>query len=224
MKFKHKPKLGDIIYSLPVIKYMGGGVLYLDPVSEHFPGEKDEWIKKFNWFMPLLKAQDYIKDVKIYEGEKYDIDLDKYMNTTHLNYMDKVNIVDNHFIAQGITPPKYEPWLKSEKIKGFDIVVSNSLTHHNKVDYNKLLKDKEFIFLGLSEEALMFEKRVNYEFPVSHFNVNDILQIAYFIDACSTFIGNQSLPLAIALGLGKKCLVEESIAWPNCIMGNYTKL
>ncbi len=44
------------------------------------------------------------------------------------------------------------------------------------------------------------------------------------INGADMFIGNQSLPLAIALGLGKKCYVEETPIYPNCIMGNYIKL
>jgi len=99
-RFKHKPKLGDIIYSLPLIKSLGGGILYLDPVSEHFLGEEEIWKKRFKWLMPLIKIQPYIRDVKIYEGEDYDYDLDDYMDTTHLIQYDKVNIVDNHLLVK----------------------------------------------------------------------------------------------------------------------------
>jgi hypothetical protein len=225
MNFLHKPKLGDTIYSLPLIKHLGGGVLYLDPVSTHFEGQAEHWIKQFNWLMPLIKAQPYIEDVKIHNGEPIDMDLDKYMDTTHLTAYDTVNIVDNHFIAQGIKPPPYAPWLTCNR-EGFEVytIVANSDNHHDdKVDYTTILKDINFLFVGTFAEITAFKSRTGitdflYQVP------GDALHLAEIINACTHFIGNQSLPLAIALGLGKKCYVEQSPLYPNCIMGNYNRL
>jgi len=222
LTFKHKPKLGDIIYSLPLIKYLGGGILYLDPESEFFKGQKGQWIEKYNWLIPLIKTQSYIHDVKIYEGEDFAIDLDKYMNTTHLQKGDKVNIVDNHFVGQGMKPLGYEPWLNAKRIKSSKIIVANSSNYHDDIDYYKLLKGKLFGFVGTDQEAYDFRQRCKIEF--THFGVTDSRMLAELINGCEIFIGNQSLPLSIALGLGKKCWVEQSKIYPNCIMGKYRKL
>jgi len=223
MKYLHKPKMGDIIYSLPFIKHNGGGILYLDPVSKHFPNQKQHWEEQFKWLMPLIQHQEYIEEVKIYNGEKYDIDLDEYMNTTHLTPHDTVNIVDNHFIAQGEPLIPYQPWLTTMyKINLSKTIVANSSNHHNNVDYKKLLKISEFHFVGTETEIAAFSKRCGRKFPSCV--VNNALELANIISGCETFIGNQSLPLAIALGLGKNCLVEQSPLYPNCIMGNYNKL
>jgi len=225
LSFKHKPKMGDIIYSLPLIKYLGGGILYLDIVSEHFPGEEEIWKKNYKWLIPLIEIQPYIGNVKIYEGEDFDFDLDYYMDTTHLVQYDEVSIVDNHFIAQNMEPIPYKKWLTAgnKSTKEF-IVVANSDNHHDDdVDYFRLLKDKDYVFVGTKSEAQEFEDRSGVK-CVKFYETSDALKLAMIINKCKYFIGNQSLPLAIALGLGKKCFVEQSPTYPNCIIGNYQKL
>jgi hypothetical protein len=226
MIFKHRPKLGDIIYSLPFIKANGGGTLYLDPDSPHFPNQRELWIERFNWLMPLINAQDYIEEVKIWDGEPFDVDLDDYMNTTHLTKGDKVNIVDNHFIGQGQSPIKYEKWLsvkdRFSKITDAMEVVANSSNHQDlSVDYSMVISGNE-TFVGTTHEWKAFVNRGGKRLrsPLC----KDALELADIIAKANVFIGNQSLPLAIALGLGKKCYVEESPLYPNCIMGDYTKL
>jgi hypothetical protein len=222
MIFKHRPKLGDIIYSLPFIKANGGGTLYLDPDSPHFPNQRELWIERFNWLMPLINAQDYIEEVKIWDGEPFDVDLDDYMNTTHLTKGDKVNIVDNHFIGQGEEPLSYAKWLITCYSKRSGIIIANSDNHHDEtINYNRLLSGNE-IFLGTQKEASEFYYRSN-KILISH-TASNAYNLARIINSADVFIGNQSLPLAIALGLGKKCYVEESPLYPNCIMGDYTKL
>ncbi len=222
MRYIHKAKLGDIIYSLPFIKANGGGTLYLDPDSPHFPGQKDIWIERFKWLMPLIAIQPYIEEVKIWEGEEFDVDLDDYMNTTHLTKGDKVNIVDNHFIGQGKTPIPYQEWLTSGSITVSNTVIANSSNHHDKsVDYESLLTGQElFVGTGVEDRAFYYRSQ---RILRSRTDLG-ILTLAEIINGCEVFIGNQSLPLAIAIGLGKKCYVEESPLYPNCIIGNYTKL
>ena len=224
MIFKHRPKLGDVIYSLPFIKANGGGTLLLDPDSIHFIGQRDLWVERFKWLIPLIEAQDYIDEVRIYEyDEHYDFDLDNYMFTSHLTRGDKVNIVDNHFIGHKQTPPPYEKWLKVGYLHSPSYkVVANSNNHHNNaVNYRELLNGEER-FVGTKQEAIEFYQRTGVILAASEFK--DVLELAEVINAADVFIGNQSLPLAIALGLGKKCYVEESPLYPNCIMGDYIKL
>jgi len=221
--FKHRCKLGDIIYSLPVIKHMGGGVLYLDPDSPHFPNQHDIWVERFQWLIPLLRRQPYIEHVKVWEGEPYEVDLDDYMKTTHLTKGDRVSIVDNHFIAQGFEPVPYNPWLHACGMSRLNAtIVANSNNHHDpELDWRKYIKGNE-LFVGTEKEADEFADRCEHR--LRNIVCENALQLAEIIKGAEIFMGNQSLPLAIALGLGKRCLVEETPLYPNCIMGNYVKL
>jgi len=232
--FKHRPKLGDVIYSLPFIRAIYERtqkpcVLYLDPYSPYFQGQKDEWTNKFNSLIPLIKLQPYIKDCKLYDGEAIDYDLDKYMETTHLKRGDRISIVENHFIA--FDEPYNElingqKWLTDmPEDHSFNTVVARSSNHRNQMlHYNDAMDKAESLrFVGTTDEYMDFCK----EYPhadIRFVGTVDILELATAIGSCKQFIGNQSLPLAIALGLGKDCLVEESPAYPNCIVGFYKRL
>jgi len=73
--FKHSGDLGDIIYSLPVIKALGGGIIYLNPNNKftNFTMNGYEFIK------PLLLSQDYVKGVGLYTPNLLiDYDLDSF--------------------------------------------------------------------------------------------------------------------------------------------------
>ena len=74
--FKHSGDLGDIIYSLPTIRALGGGILYLDPEG----GANDKYVRDqsvdgrtrlnkltIDSLTPLLEAQPYIEKVKYLE-------------------------------------------------------------------------------------------------------------------------------------------------------------
>jgi len=227
MIFKHKPKLGDVIYSLPLIKHLGGGTLYLDPVSPYFKNREKEWIDKFNWLIPLLAIQPYIHKVEIYQGQKYDMDLDKIHTTSHLTKGNKVSIVENNFIAQNVDFQLWDglPWLRSHytDLRTTSSLFANSKFYHNDtVDWCYLLETGSG-FTGTFSEFVGFKKRVG-KTQIGFLETNTALDLLALINGCNTFYGNQSLPLAIALGLGKKCFVEESPIYPNCIVGDYTKL
>jgi hypothetical protein len=59
MTFKHNGKIGDILYSLPLIKAMGGGILWI-PEASH------ESECMFSSMYSLLMQQPYLVDVKQY--------------------------------------------------------------------------------------------------------------------------------------------------------------
>jgi hypothetical protein len=75
--FRHSGKLGDIIYSLPAVRALGGGVFYVDPVTQYF--EKPPLGKEAAQEMiELLETQDYIHRGALYEGEPVSCNLDRF--------------------------------------------------------------------------------------------------------------------------------------------------
>ena len=133
--FKHSGDLGDIIYSLPTIQKLGGGVLYLDPtggegdeecVKHCSPNRKRGYnrVTKFNragcdFITPLLKEQYYIDDVRVWGGEKVNYNLNKHRELFATHH--PMNIAEQHLKAFGVSDHPYEektctsllpPWLK----------------------------------------------------------------------------------------------------------------
>jgi len=217
LRFWHRRKLGDIIYSLPAIRHLGGGVLYLDPTS--FNGAQDQayWRRLFATLIPYLEQQPYLRDVRIYQGEDFDIDLDVYRRTTHETPGDRVTIVANHFIGLGLEVPKeFSLWLVADNATAaYPIVVHRSPRYHGSVDHSFLYEvDEDLFCVGSAEERAPFEA-----IGARPVITKDVRKLAAVINGCGVFIGNQSLPLALVAGLGKPRMIEESNRLPNVTFG-----
>jgi hypothetical protein len=75
--FRHSGKLGDIIYSLPAVRALGGGVFYVDAATTYF--EKPALGRDAAQMMvDLLKTQEYIHSAAIFNGEPISCDLDRF--------------------------------------------------------------------------------------------------------------------------------------------------
>jgi hypothetical protein len=94
--------MGDVIYSLPAVRALGGGILYLDP-----EGGLSSPIVKWQGrnrtkmgqaviesAMPFLKLQPYLQDVRPWQKEPVDVDLDQFRG--HIRYN---NLSDSHLAA-----------------------------------------------------------------------------------------------------------------------------
>ena len=75
--FKHSGDLGDIIFSLPAVRALGGGVLYLDPEGGHgsslvntLPAGRTKLNREaILGITPVLLRQGYVKEVRMWAGE-----------------------------------------------------------------------------------------------------------------------------------------------------------
>jgi hypothetical protein len=114
--FKHSGDMGDIIYSLPTIRAMGGGVLYMDPEG----GLKSplvKWVGRdrtklcaatIESAMPLLRLQPYLEDVRFWRGEQVEFDLDTFRLNIRFN-----NLADSHLAAFNLPLTERDtPWLR----------------------------------------------------------------------------------------------------------------
>ena len=218
LRFRHRRKLGDVIYSLPAMRQLGGGVLYLDPDSLDGTQDQIYWREKFKTLIPFLEQQPYIDEVRIRDQEPFDIDLDAYLRTTHGTPGDRITITANHFIGLGLdVPDAIAPWLTARNPSmTYPIVIHRSHHYHGAVDYSFLLDVREKLYcVGSAEERRPFEA-----IGARPLVTNDVRELAEVINGCGVFIGNQSLPLAIAAGLGKPRMIEESDRLPNCDFGS----
>ena len=195
----------------------GGGILYLDPMSLDGVQDQEYWQRQFETLIPFLEQQPYLSEVRIHHGEAFDVDLDAYLRTTHGTPGDRVTIAANHFIGLGLeVPDEISPWLVADSSpETYPIVVHRSPRYHGAVDYAFLLEVTDELYcVGTAEERAPFEA-----IGARPLVTKDVRDLATVIASCGVFIGNQSLPLALAAGLGKPRMVEESDRLPNASFG-----
>lgn len=233
---------GDTLYSLCVAKILGGGNLYvklngMDEFvkrvfgSEHTGYHKGRYTQK-DWEMiaPLLRSQSYLKKVEIYNGEPTNITFEDHWKY-HLRQGWQGNQTECYALTQGmdIYDPElskkllHEPWLtpvEPIKIYGKPIVINRTPRYlygdqratiaqwHEWVD--KKLADYS-VFLGTPDEHDAFENE--FKVKVDHIPVEDLLEMARIIQGGEQFIGNQSVGLCIAIGLGKTFWCETRKDW-----------
>lgn len=231
--FKHSGDLGDIIYSLPTIKLLGGGVLYLD-----ITGGSDEPICKmqcmegktkfnktsFDYIKPLLEVQPYITEVKIYNGEKIEYNLNnfRYKFADPASRSKTKNLLDLHLEAFKL--PEWLPnenWLKVNKVVNLDkkTLITRTPRYQSNFPWfqsNKFNIRDNAMFIGLPKEHEYFEW--TFDIKVPYYPVKNALDMAIALNSCKAFISNQTSTLAIAIGLGTVSIVQEvDPRVPNCI-------
>ena len=228
--FTHSGDAGDLIYSLPALRALGGGVLFISPFNKYPYPNNSKWATLrgggpdfVDFLRPLLEAQPYIWRAQYTHGypESCDYDLNKF----RLDWREPIpkqgkSILQMHMDAFNLSMPSGS-WLTVPnpiKIPGKPIVVNRTQRYQNDAfPWDRFVNKwhDQIVFVGTQEEAELFggfapSKRIAYH------RTKDALELAQVIAGAARFVGNQSLALAIAHGLGKPVCVEE---WPgnaNC--------
>ena len=230
--YKHSGSFGDLIYSLPLVKHFGGGEFYLhlnqiDWIGLHYYGSKPIPFHQgrltqqdYEFIRTFMLAQPYISTFNVLDKTSeisHNLDRFRPLFVGHPG-----NYIDIYASAFGIDDPairtmlRTTPWLlvPSPKRSADKSVVINrtarwvpsqppqqwELWKHNGID-------KRSIFLGLPEEYEQFKKQIGWDIPYQP--TNTMLELAEYIAGADKFIGNQSVALSIAIGLGKEYHCEE---------------
>lgn len=217
--FKHSGDLGDIIFSLPTIKELGGGILYLDPtggIDDFMVSWGDGRYQKTNLtfkscelIKPLLLEQSYIEDVIIDNPTYVDFNLNCFRN-----FLSAGNICRAHLKSFDLnTELDQTKWLELNSSSLFfenrNILIARTLkVQANHAFWEMYPLDWIFksVFVGLPFEYEVFSKVFNHDIPF--WELNNILDLARAINGCELFVSNQTLGHAIAEGL-KKNLIQE---------------
>lgn len=229
--FHHTGDYGDIIYSLPVIKALGGGVLFLSadnryPYPMHTRAVRTssftaDWVDNIK---PLLLEQDYIWNAIYTIGLPYstDCDLNKFREPWKKRTIrDFDSILSLHQRAFGTKHNEAAPWLKVSNpfsIPSRPIVVNRTQRYQdNGFSWYELVQryGDQMVFVGDRLEAEIFQ---GFSAPkaIPHQPTKDMLGMARVIAGAKVVIANQSSALAIAHGLGKRVIVEEWSGNSNC--------
>ena len=223
ISFLHYGHLGDIINCLPVIKELSKNSkcsLYIQkeklipdhavsgdhPFGKVYLSEKS--IKKF---LPLLKSQNYLFNVEIFNNHKIDIDLN-FFRELNINF--NIDSVRWYSHLTGTHPDLSKKYLDVESHNKFKdyIVILRSLRRQNKyIDYSFLNNYEKIVFVGLEDEFNDLKKSIKY---LEYHDSKDFLELASIIKNSKLFIGNLSFGYAIAEALKVPRLLESAPDFP----------
>ena len=230
LSFSHPGTFGDTIYGMNAVKLLGGGDVYIKlnamnetawnafgmiNAGEH-AGRYTQ--KDLDFLFPLLEAQSYIKKVDVWRNETVDHELGTHYKWTTGARGWQGNQTECYALVCGLDINQYkkelliDPWLdpvEPIKIPGRPIVIAR--THRylagsdpNSETWRKWVYeglDQVAVFIGTPQEHENFN--IQFKCNVPYKPVEDMLEMARVIQGAEQYMGNQSVGMAIAIGLGK---------------------
>lgn len=229
--YKHSGTFGDLIYSLPIVKHFGGGEFYIhldqinwigqyyygsppNPVHQGRMNQKDfEFMQRFMQQLPYIAKFDTLAP-----STEITHNLDRFRK---LFVGHPGNYIDIYAASFNINDPaarlnlQTTPWLSTTNIKtitGRDIVINRTprwLPPDTSNQWQTWAQEgypDRSLFIGLPEEYELFKDTIGWNIP--YYPCKDMLDMAEIINGANLFIGNQSVALSMAIGLGKRYCVE----------------
>lgn len=215
--FRVSGDLGDCIFQLALLHSLGGKhALY----AVDRPGITAPFTSRFDLLKPLIDAQPYIESSECTEEEP-DVDLVKFRRFhSAVTTLIAANCAEYHR-KTGVYPDcdGSEPWLFVEPDKKFagKIIIARSPRYNNPwFPWDEVVKHNEdrLLFVGIDKEYHSFCLSFGH---VERLVVKDFLHLAQAIAGSGFFIGNQSSPHAVAMGLGVNIIQEVCLEQPDCI-------
>lgn len=184
-------RMGDLIHMLYVVKNTPGkhNLFITDRRDLHSDGFIYPLDKTIEELRPILEQQDYVNSIQAYNDEEA-INLN--MWRAHAYSTHWTQLLSNVF---GV-PVNSEAWIKISIPDFMGGTIVHCSTHQaRRGDWRKVdLTDA--VFIGSEDEYQLFG------YQLHHFEPKTLTEIFHIIKNCKLFIGNQSLPLAIAHSLG----------------------
>lgn len=215
--------LGDIVYSIPVMKQLGVANVYVKE-SYYYPPYGNLYLAIKDLLVQcgftVLPTSGKYPPHEYEPGVHIDLDMDEARkqpgrgrNHILISYLNTFNLAHTNWKST---------WLD---IKGNnDIKEPYSLIHltprwrdNSPVDWSHVLhniKGKVY-FIGFQYEWLDFCTRYG---NVEWYPLNNVLEMAIVIRDCQALYCNQSVSLALAQGMGKTYYLEKKPKKTNCLM------
>ena len=226
--FRHAGDLGDCIFSLPVVRYFGGGAFLIEATSyTRVMLTPDKW----NGLDLLLKEQPYIKEVRAWtKGEPCSYNLNDFrarlFRAMHMGVGKEKHLAHWMLEAHGLPHSEFDKaWLQvNEPVKAARVIFSRAGAGRklHQVYQNQRFPwrpvwdkyHKDAVFIGTDIEHAAFCALTG---PIEHYKTANLFEAARVIAGCELFVGNQSAPHAIASGMKKKIILEVWMDGPNCL-------
>lgn len=226
-KFKHSGTLGDIIYSLPMVQHFGPGEFYLhleqvDWIAKHYYGSEPSPYhrgkmdqKDYEFMYEFMRAQPAITDFKIMNNSvEITHNLDRFRPlfvghpTNYIGTYCQAFAIKDSSIQNKLTTTNWVHVPKIHTDNTRPVVVNRTSRGWCPPGRNPQWDqwrdqelDKKARFVGLPEEYEEFIKFSEWA-NITYHPVKNLLELAEVIAGTELFIGNQSVALAIAQGLG----------------------
>lgn len=222
MKFGHAGDHGDICFSLPVIRVMGGGTVCLH--AESWTRERMD-DQKVSSLKSLLETQPYIEEVRwLKPDEQVGVNLNdfraEYFRTFgRPKFPVNRNLCEWMLLTHGVpVEEQNKRWLVGiEPIRSAKVVINRTPRYQNKLfPWAKVVAKyySDIGFVGTKQEHRAFVDQFGY---VPWIDTSSLLALAQVIAGAELFIGNQSCPYAIAEGMKKRAVLEVCRWLPNCL-------
>lgn len=232
--FKHNGKKGDIIFSLPTIRELGGGILYLPESSA------DDCLGLHSEMKDLLLQQPYIREVREYPsglwygqqapGIHIDYNLD---DARHQTLKGVIHIVKRYLNTFDIQMKNWQaPWLMIDQEPALATgkyslmnytgrhITNDKMAITSRVNWSKVLRQitEDVFFVGTEQEHYNFSRQwANLPFiPTAN-----VLELARLVRDAHSVYCNQSLVLALVQSMGKTYYLDVKPNKTNCLL--YTK-
>jgi len=230
--YRHSGTLGDLIYSLSIVKKMEPGKFLValnniencvaqygyrpeevDPAHQGRFTEQD-----YAWLKPLLERQNYITETGTWrQGDaEPDVDLDRFRGTLFRGF--EGNYVRAYHIAFGLPflmKDFDEPWLSADPITTKPIVVSRTARYRTTepqgtATHMQMAIDSDLanngIFVGTYAEHEDYVKTTGVNIPYRP--IRDFLELAGIVAGADLVVANQNFVYSLAMGLGKPAILE----------------
>jgi hypothetical protein len=230
--YKHSGTLGDLIYSLSIVKKMEPGqfLIALNNIEncvaqygyradEVDPAHKGRFTEQdYAWLRPLLERQSYIQSAGTWrQGDaEPDVDLDRFRGTLFRGF--EGNYVEAYHRAFGLpfTMQDYDtPWLEADPVKTQPVVVSRTFRYRStepdaSATHTQMAQDADLenngIFVGTYAEHEDYVKTTGVNIPYRP--VADFLELANIVAGADLIVANQNFVYSLAMGLGKSTVLE----------------
>jgi tetratricopeptide (TPR) repeat protein len=205
----HGGDSGDVIYALAAMRAGGGGHLYLTSVDNTREPMAEA---KIGFLAPLLLAQPYVTGVGAWAGEAIAGDFTIFRQ----KMLPDVDLASQHWRCVLNGPPEVTArWLTAPDAAAHGRPVFARSPRYRNRNWDGFWGElkaaaPDALFVGSGKEHAEFGHG-------EHVLAADALALARVIAGASVFVGNQSLPYAIAEGLKVGRLLEVSTFVPNCV-------
>ena len=232
--FYHCGDFGDIIYALPTIRAMGGGVLVIGPEMKlGFEVKTRQRFSQevFNVIAPLLRLQPYLSDVQFsLTMPEVGVDLNQFrryfLEEPELRRKGdrRLNLAEAHlWTFQQPLEACMSPWLVVDKVQRVPdrpvLIHRSPRWRNNEFPWDQVLSahGHHAAFVGMESEYVDFTNAWGHVCKIPYIKTENFLELARLIAGSELYIGNQSAPYAIAEGLKKNTLQEVWLEGPNCL-------
>jgi len=221
INFLHSGHLGDVIYSLPLIKEISKNkkcnlfiqinkkmdLYYHDHPSGNVMINK----KTADFLMPLLDSQTYLNSAFIYNHENIDIDLNLFREMPFNLIFHSIRWY-SHLAGVNLNmEDKFLDVKTKENFKNKIIIVRSPRYRNQFINYNFLNNVKNIVCVGLESEYEQLKKDIKY---LEFYDCKNFLEMAQIIKSGRFFLGNQGFAFSVAEGLKTPRLLEACPDFP----------